>query len=76
VLYTAESATHLVEHLDKVRCSSSYPLDEAIDSIMRTGQDAGETAGVGYLVEPNLFRHVGFMSTIKGFSTHPEEFVI
>ena len=70
LLYPLPVAMTLADYLDSVRSSHISPLDNAIDSFSKLpGQSA-------FLVEPNLFRHVGLISTIKGFSTHLEEFLV
>lgn len=70
ILYPSKSAAHIVRYLEAVTCSHSMPLDIALDTYTHT------RSLTAYLVEPNVFRHIGFISTMKGLSNHPEEFVI
>ena len=49
--------------------SSLTPFDLVIDKI------AEEERLKGFLVEPNIVQHIGFVSSLKGISKHPEQFV-
>lgn len=70
ILYDAEFARWLVPYLaNEVRCSSTYPLDMALNSLVNRLQ------WPGFRVEPNLFRHIGLISTMKGYSRYIEDFV-
>ena len=71
VLYNAEFVESLVPHLlHEVRCSSTYPLDMALNSFVNRWQ------WPGFCVEPNLFRHIGLISTMKGYSRYIEDFLM
>jgi len=71
VFYNAEFAKLLVPYLlNEVQCSHAYPLDMALKRFVDRLQ------WPGFRVEPNVFRHIGLMSTMKGFSRHIEDFLI
>lgn len=70
ILYPSKSAGHIVLYLETVTCSHSMPLDIALDTYTST------RSLTAYLVVPNVFRHIGFISTMKGLSNYPEEFLI
>ena len=71
VLYNAEFAELLVPYLaNEVHCSQAYPLDKALSSFMNREQ------WPSFRVEPNLFRHVGLISTLKGYSRYVEDFLM
>jgi len=71
VLYNAEFAELLVPYLvNEVRCSNTHPLDMALNEFVSRLQLPG------FRVEPNLFRHIGLISTMKGFSRHIEDFLM
>jgi len=71
VFYNAEFAKLLVPHLlNEVQCSNAYPLDMALKGF------ADRLQWPGFRVEPNLFRHIGLMSTMKGFSRYIEDFLM
>jgi len=71
VLFNAEFAKVLVPHLEsEVRCSNAYPLDLALKSF------TNRLRWPGFRVEPNLFRHIGLLSTMKGYSRHVEDFLM
>jgi len=71
IFYSAEFVRRLVPFLvNEVRCSNDYPLDMALSSFV------GRLQWRGYRVEPNLFRHIGLISTTKGYSRHLEDFLM
>ena len=71
ILYKAEFARLLIPYLVKqVRCSSDYPLDMALKSFVN------HLHWQGFRVEPNLFRHIGLISTLKGLSRYIEDFLM
>lgn len=71
IFYSAEFARRLVPYLaNEVRCSNTYPLDMALNSLVNRLQ------WHGFLVEPNLFRHIGLISTMKGYSRYIEDFLM
>lgn len=71
VLYNAKFAKLLVPYLlNEVQCSNGYPLDMALKSFVNRLQ------WPGFRVEPNLFRHIGLLSTMKGYSRYVEDFLM
>ena len=69
ILYAADKAKQLSDHLKMLRCSATFPLDAAIDNFSRSKRYNK------YLIEPNLVQHIGMLSSIKTFSEHPQEFI-
>ena len=70
ILHKAEFAQLLVLYLNGVRCSNIYPLDIALNSFVN------QLRWPGFLVEPNLFRHIGLISSLKGYSRYVEDFLL
>lgn len=71
IFYNAEFARQLVPYLaNEVRCSNTYPLDMALKSFV------SQLQWPGFRIEPNLFRHIGLISTMKGYSRYVEDFLI
>jgi len=71
IFYNAEFARQLVPYLaSEVQCSNTYPLDMALSSFVNRLQ------WPGFRVEPNLFRHIGLISTMKGYSRYVEDFLM
>ncbi|KAK2192406.1 hypothetical protein NP493_30g05026 [Ridgeia piscesae] len=68
-LFKAGPARDIARHLATVNCSRDLPLDIA----MAAYTDAKNYAS--FLVQPNLITHIGLMSSLKGVSDNPEEFV-
>ena len=68
-LYPTSSARILRLGLQEKVHDDNEPLDMLIDNIL----DKHNLPK--YLVEPNLAQHIGLLSTLKGVSTRPEEFV-
>ena len=70
ILYPVDVATQLIDMLNKTKCHPNNPLDMAV---------AAFTQNIGYrtyIVEPNLVKHIGMVSTIKGVSTSPWDFLL
>ena len=71
IFYNAEFARQLVPYLvNEAQCSNTYPLDMALTSFVNWLQ------WPGYCIEPNLFRHIGLISTMKGYSRYVEDFLM
>jgi len=71
VLYNAEFVKLLIPYLlREVQCSNAYPLDMALNGFTSRLQ------WPGFHVEPNLFRHIGLISTMKGHSRYVEDFLV
>jgi len=71
ILYLSGFASELTRHLsNNVRCSNLFPLDMAIHAFAETSKSSK------YLLEPNIFRHIGLVSSMKGYSNYPEEMLI
>ena len=68
-LFKAGPARDIARHLATVNCSRDLPVDIA----MAAYTDAKNYAS--FLVQPNLITHIGLMSSLKGVSDNPEEFV-
>ena len=69
VLYPARSAGKFASHLSTVTCSNNFPLDFALENFM------GGIQLKRYLIEPNLFKHIGLVSSTKGISRDLRDFV-
>lgn len=69
ILYQNKSAIQIVQHLKTVKCDNHLPLDIALHRSTQAHSNV-------YQIEPNLFSHIGLVSTIKGLSQYPEEFVL
>ena len=69
ILYPVTTARLLVDHLNQTVCHSNFPLDMAIARYLK------ETKTRGFIVEPNLVKHIGLVSTMKGVSKYPWEFI-
>lgn len=69
ILYQNESVIQIVQYLAAVKCDRHMPLDIALDGFTRA-------LSMVYLIEPNLFHHIGLVSTMKGLSQYPEEFLL
>ena len=69
ILYTADKAKQLSTYLKTKTCSSSYPIDFAMDEFAKLNNYKK------YLVEPNLLQHIGMFSSLKAKSAFPERFI-
>lgn len=69
ILFLSEEAHSVVRFLDENTCSGNFAIDVALDTF------AQQMNLKRYSVEPNLFRHIGMMSSIKGVSRNPEQFI-
>ncbi|KAI0207528.1 hypothetical protein LSAT2_007796, partial [Lamellibrachia satsuma] len=68
VLFNAEAAIDIGSYLAGITCNRRLPLDLAMSKYAHA---RGFTT---LLVQPNLFRNVGLISTLKGISNVPEQF--
>ena len=59
VLYTKASARQVAHHLSTVTCTVDFSVDLAIDALVY------QHGGLSYVVEPNLVRHIGMVSTVR-----------
>ncbi len=55
-LYPADSARDIADYMDNVTCSNKYPKDFALDTYLV------DTGSSGFLVQPNVFSHIGLYS--------------
>ena len=69
ILYPAHQAKTVVDVLNRTVCNHNYPLDMALATHTR------QTQLHTYLVEPNLVKHIGMISTLKGVSNAPWDFL-
>ena len=72
-VYSRTSAAVFAKGLNREimkNTSSLTAFDLLIDQI------AEEERLKGFLVEPNIIKHIGFVSSLKGVSKHPENFVL
>ena len=69
ILYAADKAKQLSAYLKTKTCSSSYPIDFAMDEFAKLNNYKK------YLVEPNLLQHIGMFSSIKAKSAFPQRFI-
>ncbi|XP_078673953.1 GPI-N-acetylgalactosamine transferase PGAP4-like [Branchiostoma floridae x Branchiostoma belcheri] len=68
VLYNPEQVADIVQYLKGVTCSSLLPIDLALDKYIHS-------SGLKqYLVEPNLFHHIGIVSTLHAGIKNPWDF--
>ncbi|XP_078594238.1 GPI-N-acetylgalactosamine transferase PGAP4-like [Branchiostoma floridae x Branchiostoma japonicum] len=68
VLYNSDQAAAIVEYLKGQTCSSVLPIDLALDNYVHS-------SGLKqYLVEPNLFHHIGIVSTLHAGIKNPVDF--
>lgn len=69
VLYPDSVVEGLAEYLSGVVCSIDFSVDLAIDAFARTHSLRR------HLVEPNLCRHIGFVSTVRSYAKKAAEFL-
>ena len=68
VLYPQDHLTNIIDYLHQTECTPSFPIDLALDKF------AGDRELDKYLVVPNLFKHIGFVSTLGKSWKDPLEF--
>lgn len=68
VLYPQEHLTSLIKYLNSIKCSFSFPIDTALDKFADM-QDLKRL-----LVVPDLFKHIGFVSSLGKGWKNPQEF--
>ncbi|XP_029430764.1 transmembrane protein 246-like [Rhinatrema bivittatum] len=66
MLYSSASATRTLGYLNEFHCKPGFAKDTALYSIL---SEKGEWASV---VEPNLVRHVGLHSSLRGTNSDPK----
>ncbi|XP_042309810.1 post-GPI attachment to proteins factor 4 [Sceloporus undulatus] len=59
MLFSVPSARRVLNYLKEIRCRQGFAKDTALYSLLRK---KGERA---FVVEPNLFRHVGMFSSVR-----------
>ena len=71
MVYPQTHLPDLIDYLRKAKCSSSFPVDLALDKFAKNKNLDG------LLVVPNMVKHIGFLSSLgKGWRKKPEEFII
>ncbi len=69
VLYPTEVVAVLMNYLKQVKCTAKFGVDLAVDNfILENGYQR-------FSVTPNLFKHIGYVSTLKGKARKPEQFL-
>jgi len=61
ILYTAQTARDLAAYLQRTSCNETYHKDEALWKFTTSG----------YLMQPNVFEHVGFWSSVRNGFVDP-----
>ncbi|KAK2150022.1 hypothetical protein LSH36_427g04025 [Paralvinella palmiformis] len=69
VLYRSCVVSDLVDHLDRTKCTKRAPVDLVIDAYTVKHNFRN------YVIEPNLFKHIGYISTLKGPARDPSFFI-
>ena len=69
ILYPSHVIPDILDYLHNVKCRHDNPVDLAIDKFAVNSQYKK------YLIEPSLFMHIGYISTLKGPSRSPELFI-
>ena len=67
VTYTRQAARQVSDYLGRVRCTPENPVDLVIAEFAENRTTL--------LLQPNQVRHIGYLSSIKGFTEHPEFFL-
>ena len=68
-LYPAQVVPELINYLKQVTCTANFGVDLAVDNfVLQNGYQR-------FSVTPNLFKHIGYVSTTKGPSRNPEQFL-
>lgn len=67
VTYTRKAAVEVAQYLKDTQCSPNNPVDLVISDFA-----VNKTT---LLLQPNLVKHIGYLSTIKGFTNQPELFL-
>ena len=69
LVFPSNVVNSLLTFLESFKCTINKGIDIACDSYAKQyGYDR-------YVVEPNLFSHIGMLSTLKGISMWPQEFI-
>lgn len=69
VIYHSSIVDGLAQYLSDIRCNADFSVDLVIDEF-------AETRGLkGYLVEPNVCRHIGFISSVRRSAKAAAEFL-
>ena len=64
-LYNKQHLSRIISMLDDVECNQTYAYDTALDDIVyREGLTS-------YLVQPNVFKHIGMYSAINNMKINP-----
>ncbi|XP_030077544.1 transmembrane protein 246 isoform X2 [Microcaecilia unicolor] len=66
MLYSAASAHRTLEYLSELQCRPGFAKDTALYSIL------SEKEEWAFVVEPNLVRHVGLHSSLRGINNSPK----
>lgn len=65
MLFTKQGGQEIIDHLLSVTCTSSQSTDFWIDEFRR------QTGARALLVQPNLFTHIGLVSTLRDSEVNP-----
>lgn len=60
LLFPNDHTPKLLQYLNSVRCTRGFPIDLAIDKF------ADDRGLQRLIVEPNMFRHIGYISSLPG----------
>jgi len=61
ILYTSQTACDLAAYLERTSCNETYHKDEALWTFTTSG----------YLMQPNVFEHVGVWSSVRSGFVDP-----
>lgn len=65
IVYTNATAKTVVEYLSHVRCKKRFAKDMALEQLR------SETHLKAYLLQPNLFKHIGLYSSLRSHLLNP-----
>ena len=69
VVYPFHMARGMAQYLEGITCNAEYPVDIAMDHY------ANQNNSLRYLIEPNLFKHIGMFSSLSAGIKNPEDFL-
>lgn len=69
ILFPVDKVEEVVSYLRTQSCTEKYPIDLALENFVKSKHYHR------WLVEPNLFTHIGMVSSMKSGMRFPEEFI-
>ena len=75
ILFSRDAATDVAAFMDTIHCNESFHKSDALWTYQTTSIESDVESARGYLIQPNLFNHIGLFSSIKHKLKDPQTII-